>query len=299
VLDRYVFEQLAAAQVDAFNPDVVFVHDLWSVRPAQLRRWRRDGRFVVGQIASPAPPDAVLRGYDLLLSSFRHFVDRFRALGVDAEYFRLAFYDKIRCRMAAAGVDAAPDSDRPYGVIFIGGVDPRVHAAGTAFLERVCAEVDVDVWGYGHDALDRSSPILRRFHGPVWGPDMYRVLAGARIALNRHIDVAEGQANNMRLYESTGMGAMLLTDSGRGLDELFDVGTEVLAYDDVDDLVDKLRHHLANDDDRVAIARRGQVRTSTEHTYTERLVELAALLEERLSGAAAGSPRQGFRSANR
>jgi hypothetical protein len=285
VLDRRVFQRVVSAQLDEFDPDVVFIHDLWSISRSQLDRWRREGRFLVGQIASPAPPDDVLRGYDLLLSSFRHFVERFRELGVDAEYFRLAFYDRILDRMARENVGARPDGDRPRGAVFIGGVDPRVHAAGTAFLERVCAEVEVDVWGYGQEALDRSSPILRRFHGPVWGPEMYRVLASARIALNRHIDVAEGQANNMRLYESTGMGAMLLTDSGKGLSELFDVGSEVVACSDVSDVVAKLRHYLDNDDERVRIARAGQERTLAEHTYGERMVELAGLLEERLGSS--------------
>jgi spore maturation protein CgeB len=285
VVDRQVFQRIVAAQLDEFDPDVVFIHDLWSISRSQLDRWRRDGRFLVGQIASPAPADHMLRGYDLLLSSFRHFVERFRALGVDAEYFRLAFYDRILDRMTAEGVDARPDGDRARGAVFIGGVDPRVHATGTAFLERVCKEVDVDVWGYGHEALDPSSPILRRFHGPVWGPEMYRVLASARVALNRHIDVAEGQANNMRLYESTGMGAMLLTDSGKGLGELFDVGSEVVAYEDVDDLVEKLRHYLDQDDERVRIARAGQQRTLAEHTYAERMVELAGLLEDRLGSS--------------
>ena len=47
---------------------------------------------------------------------------------------------------------------------------------------------------------------------------------GTRIVVNRHIDVAEGYANNMRLYEATGMGALLITDRGRNLGELFEPG---------------------------------------------------------------------------
>ena len=33
---------------------------------------------------------------------------------------------------------------------------------------------------------------------------MYRVLARTRVAVNRHGDIAEGYANNMRLFEATG-----------------------------------------------------------------------------------------------
>jgi hypothetical protein len=48
------------------------------------------------------------------------------------------------------------------------------------------------------------------------------------VALNRHIAAAEGHANNMRLYEATGVGTCLLTDRGSNLGELFEVGREVI-----------------------------------------------------------------------
>ena len=61
---------------------------------------------------------------------------------------------------------------------------------------------------------------------------MYRVLARSKIALNRHIDVAEDHANNMRLYEATGVGTFLITDAKRNLSELFEPGEEVVTYAD-------------------------------------------------------------------
>jgi spore maturation protein CgeB len=100
--------------------------------------------------------------------------------------------------------------------------------------------------------------------------------------VNRHIDAAEGHANNMRLYEATGVGAMLLTDRGSNLPALFEPDREVVVYNDADDLVDKLRYYSANRGEARAIAEAGQRRTLTEHTYARRIGELAALLEERL-----------------
>jgi spore maturation protein CgeB len=118
---------------------------------------------------------------------------------------------------------------------------------------------------------------------------MYRILATAKIVVNRHGTIAEGQANNMRLYEATGSGALLLTDAGRGLGELFDVGREVVAWENRDDLVEKARHFLANDDERVAVATAGQQRTLREHTYVQRMAELEALLQARLGSASSAS----------
>ena len=40
---------------------------------------------------------------------------------------------------------------------------------------------------------------------------MYKILGRSKISFNRHINTAENNANNMRLYEATGMGSLLLT----------------------------------------------------------------------------------------
>ena len=115
--------------------------------------------------------------------------------------------------------------------MFVGGVDPRVHAAGTALLERVAEAADLRVWGYGVDALPADSPLRSRHRGEAWGSEMYDVLARARIVVNRHIDVAEGFANNMRLYEATGSGALVITEAAPNLGDLFEPHREVFTYE--------------------------------------------------------------------
>ena len=86
----------------------------------------------------------------------------------------------------------------------------------------------------------------------------------------------------MRLYEATGDGALLATDAGINLAALFEPGREVLAYRHADDLAATLHELLADDERRVAIARAGQERTLSEHTYPRRIAALAAELERRL-----------------
>ena len=218
----------------------------------------------------------MLRAYDLVVTSFPHYVDRFRALGIDTEYLPISFDERL--------LDEVPvDGERPYGAVFVGGVNPGVHPAGVALLERLSQEVDLDVWGYGADALPPSSPLRARHHGEAWGLDMYRVLARSRVVVNRHIEAAEGWANNMRLYESTGMGALLLTEDAPNLGSLFVPGAEVATYADEGELVARLRELLADDERRVAIAAAGHERTLREHTYAHRIAQLAAMLEARLS----------------
>jgi glycosyltransferase involved in cell wall biosynthesis len=270
--------RIALAQIRSAKPDVLYLQDLWFFSRRELDAIRRSGVMVVGQIASEAPPAGRLRGFDLILTSFPHYVDRFRALGVSSEYLAIAFDQDV-----ARTLDLSPDAERAHRVVFVGGVNPAVHPAGTALLERLCERIDLEVWGYGREALPAGSPLLGRHRGEAWGIDMYRVLAGAQVVVNRHIEAAEGFANNMRLFEATGAGAALVTEAAPNLAELFEPGREVVAYDGEDELVARVEELLADDERRREVAAAGQRRTMAEHTYATRIEQLAGLLQSHLA----------------
>ena len=215
-LDRRTrLREITLAQIAELDPEVVYLQDLWFFSSGDLEGLRRAGRLVVGQIASKPPNDARLRLFDLLTTSFPHYVDRFRSIGVDAEYFRIAFYERVLERLKERGLEGRPEAERSYALTFVGGLDPRVHQRGVQLLERLSRDVELSIWGYGADALRADSPIRTRYRGQAWGLDMYEVLARSQITLNRHIGAAEGYANNMRLFEASGVGALLATDDGR------------------------------------------------------------------------------------
>ena len=137
----------------------------------------------------------------------------------------------------------------------------------------------IDFWGYGGHLWPPWSPVKRRYHGEAWGADMYRVLSEARIVINRHGSIASPYAVNMRMFEATGMGALLLTDNGEHLGDLFEPGAEAVSYDSARRLVDQLTYYLRNESERAEIAAAGQKRTLRDHTYWQRMRELVELLE--------------------
>ena len=281
---RFALRALLAAQVAEYDPDVVYLQDVGYHSTAEVAALKAGGRrLVAGQIASPAPPYDHLEAFDLIVTSFPHFAERFTLRAIETEYLPLAFDARLHESLRTEGIDPTPAGERPYAVSFVGGLNPRVHAAGTALLEEVARSTPIDFWGYGADELAPNSPIRARQHGEAWGLDMYRVLARSRIVVNRHIDAAEGYANNMRLYEATGSGALLLTDAGHNLAELFDPGRELLVYEDADDLTAKIAHYLEHDDERRRVAAAGQARTLRDHGYDRRMAQLAELLEDRLA----------------
>lgn len=270
--------EIAVAQVEAFAPDVLYCQDLSFFPPEVLARLRKHVRLIVGQIACPLPPEAFLKGYDLILTSFPHFVPRLRAMGVASEYFRIGFDTRVLEKLGEVPKDVDAS--------FVGGIS-RHHGKAIPVLEYLARNTPIQFFGYGADSLDADSPIRARHHGEVWGLDMYRALARSRITLNRHINVAENYANNMRLYEATGVGTLLLTDRKDNLGELFEVGKEVVAYSSAEEAAELIRYYLAHPDEAQAIARAGQARTLREHTYGHRMEELVSILERHLQGRAA------------
>ena len=271
------------AQIEELDPDVVYVQDVTYVERLRPRAREASGRYFVAQVGSQPPSLEVLRRYDLVTTLVPPLVERLRALGLDAEYLSAAFDQAVLARLEAEGVTAGPGAERPHPVSFVGSVHPdRVHRRGVQLLERLCSEVALEVWGPIDARLTRSSPIRSRHRGQAWGLDMYRVLAQSRIAVNRHGDFAGGYAANMRMFEATGVGALLVTESATNLPDFFEPGREVVAYDGADDLVTKIRHFLEHEDERRRIAAAGQRRTLVEHTYRHRIRQLAGMLEARL-----------------
>lgn len=266
-------QQIALAQIKKAQADIIYVQDLSALNPSTLKEVKRHCKLLVGQIACPLPAKENLKQFDLILTSFPHYVNRFRQMGIKSEYFKIAFEPRVW--------QMIEPQKRIYDVAFIGSYSYH-HRSGTKLFEKVASRVSVNFWGLGGEGLPESSPIKKTFHGPAFGLEMYKILAQTKIVINRHISAAENNANNMRLFESTGMGAMLITDAKKNLAQLFKVDEEVVAYNNIDDLIKKIKYYLKDEKERRRIAAAGQKRTLTEHSYANRMKELVGILEKYL-----------------
>jgi spore maturation protein CgeB len=271
--------EVAIAQIEAFGADLLYVQDPCFFRPAELGRIRELGVRVCGQIASRLPDPEVLSGYELLVSSLPNLVERFREQGIWGEYMPLAFDRRVGDRLRDAGVDTSSGSERPIRVSFVGGVHPSIHPSRIELLESVSGAVGLELWGHGVEDLPADSPLHLHFGGHAWGIEGHRILAGSQIVVNAHSDVAGGYSNNMRLFEATGLGALLITEESENIENLFAPGTEVVTYGSAAELVRKVRYYRDRPDERRRIAAAGQARTLSEHTYEHRMPVLSRLLE--------------------
>jgi len=261
-------QAILSEQIRAFRPDVIHFQDPGATDPDFVRSLRPLIGRITAQIASGVPEGADFSCFDLVLSSFPHFVERFPQSGWRAAYQRLGFEATLTERLHAA---------REFDVVFVGGISPG-HRKRLDFLESVARAVPLKWWGYGIEALPENSPLREAYQGPAWGIEMYDKLFRARISLNFHLDIAEGFANNMRLFEATGAGSCLITDDKQNLGELFERNREIVTYGSTAECIERIRYYLDHEAERKAIAEAGQRRTLAEHSYLRRMEEYVEIV---------------------
>jgi spore maturation protein CgeB len=263
-------QEILAAQIEEARPDVLYNHAIWALDKSFFQRVRPFVKVIVGQHASPLPANVPYDCYDLIVSSLPNLVEHFRRQGVESRYFRLGFDPAVLNRLHQLS------NGNP--VVHVGSYG-SFHKERNQLLEEVASQVHVDFWGFGVESLSRDSPILSSYHGEAWGIEKLNILHNSRIALTKHITSVAGKyANNMTLYEATGVGTLLITDAKENLNDLFEVGKEIVAYHDSRECAELVKYYLDHENERSAIAESGQRRTLQDHSYENRMRELVDIV---------------------
>lgn len=261
-------------QVKETKPDVLLIQDINAVPPSMVRELKKYAGTVIGEIASPLPPKAFLTSYDHIISALPSIVETAQSWGIPSTFVPLGF-DK---RWATI----SDTKNREIDVVFVGSFS-RLQPSTAPLLGAIAAAVPTfRVYGTAKQEVLKEAGLEHHYHGPVWGGEMFGVLGNSKIVINRHGTVAGKYAVNMRMYETTGSGAALMTEEKSNLADLFDIGSEVLAYKNVDDAVEQTVGLLADPDRLSAIAAAGQKRTLQDHSYNRRAESLAKIFEEQL-----------------
>ena len=318
--------EIAAAQVAAFDPDVIMLNPFFLPRRwiERLRATTPGLRLVMARHSSPRKDLSPFQVCDVVVSGDTQQVDDLRAAGIDGQHLHHGFDDRVLPFLGEREdpvravlftgqllrrpgfhmyrtdvVRAIADAGIPLDLRLLSdpGVKARMRRAlGRRRWDLVRALQKVGVPGerissvpgfttvldQGPPARELDRSLTKAGRPPVFGLEMFRAMRGTAVTLNVHGDVSVSEANNLRLWEATGVGTCLLTDDKSNLGELFEVGKEVVAFDSVPDAVEKARWLLDNPDAAESIARAGQQRTLRDHTYARRAVQLDGIIRSAL-----------------
>jgi len=154
---------------------------------------------------------------------------------------------------------------REHDVCFIGTNVPWIHKAVSPLN------------------LDRSTllqTLKKKFNAGIWGRyGINNYVENANHIYNTHrvtINLThsrEGTFTN-RLFEAPGSGILLLTDHGTHLDQLYEVGREIIGYRSLEELIQLIEDYLINETEREKIAMAGHRRARRDHTWENRIEKI-------------------------
>lgn len=78
----------------------------------------------------------------------------------------------------------------------------------------------------------------------------------------------------LRIFDICGCGGFLMTNYQAELPDYFEIGTDIVAYSSMDELVDKCAYYLNHEEERRQIAQNGYQKVKSLHTYQNRILQM-------------------------
>lgn len=284
--------EILREQIKHYQPNVILVNtnlfdesDIRSMAPATC--------FIMAWDGFVKPLVQKNKKYDLILTCLESIQHKFQHVGTPAEILHFAFDKRV--------LDFV-DTTKTETCTFSGSISP-VHQSRLDFLYQLSkAPLSFNLYlgnyDTGYNPFSRT--ILREIlqnknvknllkvyhlqshnHQGGWGLDMYQILARSISTLNFHGDEVE-KACNIRLFEATGLGTCLVTDNKPGLEEFYKKEEEVITFDTIDDLVDKLIYLEKNPQIAQKIGQAGKDKIFAAHLWEHRAKQLVDILNKHL-----------------
>lgn len=155
-----------------------------------------------------------------------------------------------------------------------------------AFFEKL-VDFDFKIWGSGWDLSSPAGRLVQKNGVRVNEDECVKIYNAAKINLNLHSSTFHEGVNpigdfvNPRTFEIAACGGFQLIDYRSELSELFESGTEIICYKDIDELRDLITYFLKNPDEMARIASMGQSRARRDHTFENRMREMLSVVFEK------------------
>ncbi|MHB8120730.1 MAG: methyltransferase domain-containing protein [Desulfuromonadaceae bacterium] len=280
-------KEIVRMQVERFQPDVLYLGNPIEFDASFVASLSWRPPLIIGWRAASIPPGTDMSHMDIMLSHLSVSRQQVLKLGArNAEHFVPG--------VPAFLAQATNDQPKLYDVVFSGQWTSE-HATRNTLIERVAKAAQQRGFSLGlflacADPGQLPYDVAKYNLGARWGLDMYRALKSGRIVINAEIDLAQGEAGNMRLFEATSVGSFLLTEHHLNIESYFRPGDQIETFHDSDELLQKIDYYLSHPEERELIARMGQEHSLKEHGMQRRVLLLDQIIKKYLAAPSVRSP---------
>ncbi|HEX9860074.1 MAG TPA: glycosyltransferase [Nitrospirota bacterium] len=207
--------------------------------------------------------------YEYYFTNSKGSVPEYNAAGHDnVFYMPVAAYPPVHSRGASIS--------KIYDVCFAGDHSPLREA----MLGELGRDFDLAIFGPWGKKLGKGSPLRGKVvkDGFFEPEEMARIFNQSRVVLNIHTWLGKSNhGTNPRLFEANGCGSFQLCDYKTEIPELYEPDKEIVLYNCLDELKEKLSYYLSHDAEREEIAENGYRRTMMCHTYERRVEDILSI----------------------
>lgn len=265
--DYYVMRDLVSRNkgvrdaFDRFQPDAVLVIRGNALDAELLVHMRNQGARLIGwwikDIRRPANLSTDIPNYDLYYCIHRNLcrdgVRHLPAWSVD----RTRYYP-------------AEVHDFKYAMVFVGTWNPKRQS----FLDSL-SRYNLGIVGPGWRTRTlTTNPALARkvVKYAMHGEELTQFYQSARIVLNiNQWEADEASGTTLRVTDVPACGSFLLTEYSEGLEDLFELETEICTFTTAAEMKQKIDYYLKHEEERARIASAGLERTRRLPTPKDRM----------------------------
>jgi len=287
-------DDILMEQIFAFKPEILYLQHINHFPRWLLRRLKvlvPSLKKIIIFTGFPSDPRN-LSDVDMVLCAIPNIQKSFDEAGINTRLLYYYFDQNILENLTSDELSIPLYSDE-IEVSFLGysgfGGQGEEHFSRYKLLDSILKNQNAKMWltesSTKATKVPEGSLPLKEKHpescfSPCFGLDMYRILASSKISINRHTDAANGNVGNMRMFEATGMGSCLLTDSGNNLSDIFEDGREVISYDSREDCLEKLNFLKENHKVAKEIGEAGKQRVLKDHSLQKRCELINEIVQE-------------------
>jgi spore maturation protein CgeB len=281
LLSSYISE-IIMARCESFKPDVVLALAQAPVTTDCINQLRQKGvttcYWFVEDFRFMEYWKKIAGNYDFFFTIQR---DAFFRELKNAGMGNYHYLPMAACPDVHKPVQLSDEEKKHYGspVSFVGaGYYNRRH-----FFQGLL-DFDLKIWGTDWDKHSPLAKCVQRSGERIDTEEIVKIFNGTDININLHSSTYHKGVNpfgdfvNPRTFEILACGGFQLVDRRTGLEGLFEADEEIVQFDDLSDLRDKIAFYLSHPEERERITEKGRERVLREHSYEKRMQEMIEVI---------------------
>jgi len=154
-------------------------------------------------------------------------------------------------------------------------------------LENIFDKYDFKVIGWWWDRLKNKKVrdlCINKFLSPK---EVSKYINNTKIVIEINRDLSTMNSRNVipltpgRCFNAAAIGKFQLIDNTRkNLKNFFDIGNEIITFNDVEDLKNKIEYYMDHEDERQEIEQKSFIKNKDNHTIDYRLLEIKKIFKE-------------------